>query len=85
MPDAMMYEEEMFVVLETDQPEQFLEPQALFEKLKTILEQRQDDLPSDFQRFKSIEDQTKWLMESSCELDLGPDHYLQWYVVRLEK
>ncbi|MGQ4647024.1 chlororespiratory reduction protein 7 [Lyngbya aestuarii] len=85
MPDSIMYEEDAYVVLETNQPEALLTPAELREKLKTILSQRQDDLPRDVERFNSVEEQAEYLMETCCELDVGPGEYLQWYVVRLEK
>jgi hypothetical protein len=80
-----MFQEDAFVVLETNQPEQFLTPAELLEKLKAILATLQDDLPRDLQRFTSVEEQAQYLMATSCELDVGSGQYLQWYVVRLEK
>jgi hypothetical protein len=50
-----------------------------------VLSDRQDDLPPDLQRFADVERQAEYLMETSCELDVGPEGFLQWYVVRLEK
>ena len=85
MPDPLMYQQDAFVVLEPNQPEQFLTEPELLEKLKQILVQRQDDLPRDLQKFTSVEAQAQYLLETSCELDVGPGQYLQWYVVRLEK
>ena len=85
MPDSIMFQEDAYVLLETNQPEQILSPTELLEKLKAVLSQRQDDLPRDVQKFTSIEEQAQYLMETSCELDVGPEGYLQWYVVRLEK
>ncbi|MBD2091952.1 chlororespiratory reduction protein 7 [Microcoleus sp. FACHB-1515] len=85
MPDSIMFSGDGFVVLEPDQPEQFLSPTELFDKLKAILADRQADLPRDLQRFDSIDDQAQYLMESSCELDVGPGQFLQWYVIRTEK
>ena len=85
MPDSIMYQEDAYVVLEPNQPEQFLTPVELLEKLKAILVTRQDDLPRDLQKFTSIEAQAQYLMETSCEFDVDPGQYLQWYVVRLEK
>ncbi|NEQ23028.1 MAG: chlororespiratory reduction protein 7 [Microcoleus sp. SIO2G3] len=85
MPDSIMFQEDAFVVLEPNQPEQFLTPEELLEKLKAILATRQDDLPRDLQKFDSVEEQAQYLMETSCDLDVGPGQYLQWYVVRLEK
>jgi hypothetical protein len=80
-----MFQEDAYVVLEPNQPEQFLTPEELLEKLKAVLSQRQDDLPRDLQKFTTVEEQAQYLMETSCELDVGPESYLQWYVVRLEK
>ena len=85
MRDSIMYQEDAYVVLETHQPEQFLSPAELLDKLKAILATRQDQLPRDLQAFSSIDEQAKYLMETSCELDMEPGEYLQWYVVRLEK
>ena len=85
MPDSIMFQEDAFVLLETNQPEQFLTPAELLEKLKAILATRQDDLPRDLQKFTSLEEQAQYLMATSCELDIGSGQYLQWYVVRLEK
>lgn len=85
MPDPIMYQEDAYVVLETNQPEVFLTAPELLEKLSGILAQRQDDLPRDLHGISQVQDQAKYLMETSCELDVGPGQYLQWYVVRLEK
>jgi hypothetical protein len=86
MPDSLMYQsEETFVVLETNQPEYFMSAPELFEKLKAVLTQFQDDLPPDLQRFPTLEAQTKHLMDTGCDFKIDSDHYLQWYAVRLEK
>lgn len=85
MPDPRMYESDTFVLLESGRSEEFLSTAALLAKLKAILSQRQDDLPRDLQRFTSLHDQAQYLLETSCELDVGPGEFLQWYAVRLEK
>jgi hypothetical protein len=85
MPDSIMYQEDAYVVLEPNQPEQILMPEELFEKLKAILQGRQDDLPQELQRFSNLEEQARHLMETACELDVGANGFLQWYVIRLEK
>lgn len=38
MPDPLMYQQDDFVVLETNQPEQFLTASELLEKLKSVLQ-----------------------------------------------
>ncbi len=86
MPDALMYQEDIYVVLEADEPEVFLTPDELFAKLYALLEPLEvDDLPRDLQKFDSLTERTRHLLETSCEFDCGDGHYLQWYVTRLEK
>ncbi|MBE9114507.1 chlororespiratory reduction protein 7 [Lusitaniella coriacea LEGE 07157] len=84
MPDSIMYQEDGYVVLEPNKPEEFLSAEELLEKLKGVLFQ-QEELPRELQKFDSLDQQAKHLMETSCEFDVAPGHYLQWYVVRLEK
>ncbi len=85
MSNAIMYQEDAYVVLESNQPEQILSATELLEKLQGILAGRQDDLPLDLRRYSDLEAQAKHLMETACELDVEPGQYLQWFVVRLEK
>jgi len=86
MPDSLMYQQDDFVVLETNQPEQFLTASELLEKLKKVLQNfKFQDLPKDLQKFNSVEAQAQYLLDTSCELDIGVGQYLQWYAVRLEK
>jgi hypothetical protein len=40
MPDSIMFQEDAFVVLETNQPEQIITTQSLLEKLKATLATR---------------------------------------------
>ena len=65
MPDSIMYQEDGFVVLESDQPEQFFSAQELLEKLKSIL-QSLSDLPRELQKFNSVEEQAHYLMETTA-------------------
>ena len=86
MSDSLMFQEDDFVILETNKPEKFLTASELLEKLEGILQQiKFEDLPADLQKFESSQTQAKHLLNTSCELDLGPEQYLQWYAVRLEK
>ena len=85
MSNSIMYQEDGFVVLEPDQPEQILTSQELLEKLKGILVNRQEDLPRELEKFTTVEGQAEYLMENFCDLDMGSDSYSQWYVIRLEK
>lgn len=86
MPDSMMYQQDDYVVLETNQPEKFLTSTELLEKLKQTLQQlKEEELPQDLKKIDSLQAQAEYLLDTSCELDLAPGQYLQWYAVRLEK
>jgi REP element-mobilizing transposase RayT len=85
MSQSLLYSEDYFVVLETNQPEEILTAEELFLKLKGILADRQDNLPQDLQKIQSLDDRVQHLLATSCEFDLEPGQYLQWYAVRLEK
>jgi len=86
MPNSLMYQQDDYVVLETNQPEQFLTSTELLEKLKQTLQQlKEEELPHDLKKIDSVQAQAQYLLDTSCELDVGPGQYLQWYAVRLEK
>ncbi|GAA6615972.1 chlororespiratory reduction protein 7 [Scytonema sp. NUACC26] len=86
MPDPLMYSQDYFVVLETNQPEQILTALELREKLKSVLQNIEvEELMPDLRSFNSLEEQAKYLIDTTCELDVGLGQYLQWYAVRLEK
>lgn len=85
MPDPIMYQEDAYVVLETNQPEQFMEAAELKTKLASLLQQSEVIIPRELEQFESPELQAQHLLNNYFELDIGADRYLQWYVVRLEK
>ncbi len=85
MADSIMYQEDGYVVLEADNPEEFMTPEELQDKLKNILGSGKVTIPRELTKFASMEEKAKYLMENYFELDVGEDNFLQWYVVRLEK
>lgn len=85
MSSSVMYNYDGYVVLESNQPEVFLSRDELFSKLKSILANRQDNLPLSLQKFNNLEQQTEYLLDTYCDLDMNPGEYLQWYAIRLEK
>jgi hypothetical protein len=85
MPDPLMYQEDAYVLLETHQPEQLLMPEELLTRLQALVTAHPEALSPDVRRYATAVEQAQYLMDSSCELDLGPDQYVQWYAVRLEK
>ena len=85
MPDSIMYQEDGYIVLESDQDEQFMNSVELKSKLIELLQQPQIVIPREIEQFESPESQAQHLMDNYFELDVGSDRYLQWYVVRLEK
>ena len=85
MSDSLMFNNDAYVVLETDRPEELFTPAEMFAKLKQIVIEFADDLPIDVQQISGVDARVQYLLDTSCELDLAPGEYLQWYVVRLEK
>ena len=85
MSNPIMYQEDGYIVLESDQPEQFMDSLELKAKLIDLLLQESVIIPRELEKFESIELQAQHLIDNYFELDIGADKYLQWYVVRLEK
>jgi hypothetical protein len=80
-----MFNDEAYVVLETALPEQILTPAEMSAKLTEIVIKFADDLPIDVRQINGTDERVKYLLDTSCELDLAPGEYLQWYAIRLEK
>ena len=85
MSDSLMFNNEAYVVLETDLPEQILTPAEMSAKLQEIVIKFADDLPIDVRQIDGVNERVKYLLDTSCELNLAPGEYLQWYAIRLEK
>ncbi len=85
MSNSIMYQEDGYVVLESDCEEQFMTAKDLEEKLVNLLLQEEVVIPRELEQFDTPELQAKHLLDNYFELDIGADRYLQWYVVRLEK
>ncbi len=85
MSDSLMFDNDAYVLLETDRPEQLLTPAEMSDKLKEIVVKFTDDLPEDVRRIAGVDERVRYLLDTSCELNLAPGEYLQWYAVRLEK
>jgi hypothetical protein len=85
MSNSIMYQEDGYVVLETNKPEQLMSESELLTKLKQILTISSGNLSLDLPGITSVEGQAKYLLDNYCELDLGEGQYLQWYVTRWQK
>lgn len=85
MPDPIMYQEDGYIVLESDRAEEFMTSAELKTKLSDLLLQEETIIPRELEQFNSTELQAQHLIDNYFELDIGSDRYLQWYVVRLEK
>ncbi|MBE9221288.1 chlororespiratory reduction protein 7 [Cyanobacterium stanieri LEGE 03274] len=84
MADSIMYQEDGFVVLENDQPEQLMSRTELLNKLEKVVTNA-TDLPRDVAQNKTMKAQAEYLLENYCEFNPDENSYLQWYVVRWEK
>lgn len=85
MPSSIMYQEDGYIVLESDCEEQFMTAKDLQEKLVNLLLLDEIIIPRELEQFDTPELQAQHLLDNYFELDIGADKYLQWYVVRLEK
>ncbi len=85
MADPIMYQEDGYIVLEADQPEQFMTAEELQLKLETLLSGGEAEIPRELLKFDSLREQASYLRDNYFELDIGENKFLQWYVVRLEK
>jgi hypothetical protein len=85
MSDSLMFNNDAYVVLEADRAEELLSPVEMFAKLREIVVNFPTELPLDVQKIKTIDEKVQYLLDTSCELNLAPGEYLQWYAVRLEK
>lgn len=85
MPDPIMYQEDMFVVLVPGEEEVFLTPDEMLERLEAVLERYPDQLPRDLTKIDALSAKAKYLRDNSCEFELEPGKTMQWFVVRLEK
>lgn len=83
MTDPIMYQEDGYVLLRHDHPEQLMEPEEMRQFFSQLLAQSPELLPQELTAFPPATQVTK-LLEDYCELDI-PDGFLQWYVVRFEK
>lgn len=81
MVDSIMYQQDGYVVLETNQEEQLMTESELRSKLEILLA-TQSDLPTDITKFNTLSQQAEYLLNNYCEFNIDDDHYLQWYVVR---
>jgi len=80
-----MYQEDGYVVLESDHAEQLMTYAELQAKLVNLLLLDEVLIPRELEKFNSVDLQAEHLLKNYFELDIGADKYLQWYVVRLEK
>jgi hypothetical protein len=85
MADSIMYHEDGYVVLESDQAERFMTAEELKAKLINLLLLEEVPTPREIEQLDSLELQAQHLLTNYFELDIGAEKYLQWYVVRLEK
>ena len=85
MSDPIMYQEDGYIVLESDRSEEFMTSDELKAKLIYLLSIEDAIVPRELEKFDSVEDRAQHLLENYFELDIGTGKYLQWYVVRLEK
>ena len=83
MADSIMYQEDGYVVLETDQAEQFMTTGELQSKLVNLLLLDEVPVPRELEQFDSVDLQAEHLLENYFELDIGADKYLQLSLIHI--
>ncbi|WP_218081195.1 chlororespiratory reduction protein 7 [Anthocerotibacter panamensis] len=74
-----MDDEQYYVVLETDKDEQFLPESQLRAFLGEVLCREQGVTP------EALEQAVTELLDTACEIPLGPGRYCQWYATRIDR
>ncbi len=85
MVDRKLYDTDSYVLLRSQQPEEFVSRDELLEQLQAELTRHPESRSPDLLRLDTVEEQAVQLLETSYELVTGPGKFLQWYAVRLEK
>ena len=83
MSDPLIRDSDHYVVLEPGQPERLLSAADTLVWLQNWL-QSLDVLPEDLQSQNSLVSAAQRLLDTACELEVGPGLCLQWFAVRLE-
>lgn len=86
MPDnSLMYEEDYFVLLMPGAEEEILTAEELHQRIRNILSDRQDTLPRDLAKLPTVDEQTRYLINTACDFELQAGQSMQWFAIRLEK
>ena len=85
MSNSLMYQEDYFVIIQTDLPEEILTKQELLEKLQKVLEEFSGVMPPELVKFTTLEEKALFLQNNFCEWKTQPGEYLQWYATRISK
>ena len=83
MSDPLLREMDHYVVLEPGGQERILSASETQEWLQGHLSAL-DEVPGDLAGLADVRDQATRLLDTACELDLGPGLAIQWFAVRLE-
>jgi hypothetical protein len=83
MSDPLIRACDHYVVLEPSQPERILSASDTLKWLQGWLESL-DALPQDLQSQPSVTAAAQRLLDTACDLQVGPGLSLQWFAVRLD-
>ena len=80
-----LFDENHYVLLMHNCPEEFVTAAELATFLGKLLEAYPAALDADVMAFPTAAERVERLMQTTCELDIGPGESVQWYAVRLNK
>ncbi len=84
MSDALMYQNEHYVVLSPGAPERFCTAAELRQELEQLLTQAKD-LGPELAALATTAERVQHLLDTGCRWEWGEDEFIEWYAVRLEK
>ena len=85
MSSYSLHQEDYYVILQPDLPEEILTKEELVEKLSNLLKNFPDSAPSELAKLSDLGERALFLRDNYCQWDIAQGEYLQWYAIRLEK
>jgi hypothetical protein len=85
MSSYSLHQEDYYVILQPDLPEEILTKEELVEKLSNLLKNFPDSAPGELAKLSDLGERALFLRDNYCQWDIAQGEYLQWYAIRLEK
>ncbi len=84
MSSYSLHQDDYYVVLQPELPEEILTKEELLEKLLVLLQTFPDSSPHELEKFNDLTEKALFLRDNFCQWNIEPGQYFQWYAIRLE-